>query len=144
MYKVPQVSLIRGACSIMYASDCERFNQKLWSSGMDDIKRHNFNFSEALAGRHLHEIVLSHRDLTPRMPRPLPDCRHYILHEDLRVPMIGLEKEQLPPGFQQAVENAEVLREGTVTKYSGANDVIETLGSELRREILDQDRIDVG
>jgi hypothetical protein len=88
-------------------------------------------------------LYFSHGGLTGRLPCPPADQWYDVLDEDLRIPMIGLKKKELPPWFKQLEQYAKVLLVLFVAKDGGAYDVIETLRGQVRREALDGNHANV-
>src|SRR5260370_10254209 len=105
-------------------------NEGTWGSRMNDVIRDDFQIWKSLMGCYMHELVLAHSHLTPRLYRP--HSREMVLCENLGIPIVRLKEEKLPSRFEQTVKGGEILRILVVAQNRGADHIIET----LRRKII--------
>src|SRR5260370_17899556 len=96
---------------------------------MNDVIRDDFQICESLMGCYMHELVLAHSHLTPRLSRP--PSREMVLCENLGIPIVRLKEEKLPSRFEQTVKGCEMLRLLDVARNRVTADIIETLGRNI-------------
>ena len=110
---------------------------------MDDVIRNDIDVNEALLRGNLHQDVSAHADLALGVARPAAQWRDEALEKYLRVPIIGLEKENLAAWLEQPVQGLKVLGEKVVAEDRGTHNVVESFRRQVVEKILDVDELDI-
>ena len=105
----------------------DRGNQLRRRARMEDVVGDDLELDVARARCVLYELPAPHADLALGVPRPAPDRSYHRLHEDLRVPEVRLEEEQLTARLQQSVQHPQVLAVAVVADDRRPDDVVEAL-----------------
>src|SRR5690349_8659577 len=119
-------------------------NERARQHRMDDVVGDRLDVREAMVGRHVHQLVLSHPDLAGGIPEAASEGAHRPLEHDLRVPEVGFEEEDLTARLEEAVDVPEIEAVGVVTEDGGADDVVEALGGQVAPDVGDMDEARVG
>src|SRR5882724_8727995 len=83
-------------------------NEGARQHGVDDVVGNRLDLREAVVRRHVHQLVLSHPDLTRGVSQAPPERADRALEENLRVPEVGLEEQELSTRLEQAVDLLEI------------------------------------
>src|SRR5258707_11573441 len=110
---------------------------------MDDVVRNDIDVDEALLRSNFHQDVFAHADLALSVACPAPEGPDDALEKYLRIPVIGLKKENLAARLEQPVQGLKVLGEKLVAEDRGAQYVVEAFCWEVVEEILDVNEVDI-
>src|SRR5262249_37733184 len=98
---------------------------------MHDVIGDDVDVRKPLVRRHLHQAVLAHSYLTASLACPPPKRRYGVFEKDLRVPVVGLEEQELAPGFQRPPQGPQGLRVLIMTQDGRPDRVVKCFGGQI-------------
>src|SRR5260370_6571837 len=103
---------------------------------MNDVERDDVDFYEPLLRGNLQQSVLPKGQLAWSLPGPSAQPRQDILDRHLRVPVVGLEKQNLPSELQQSPNHRQILPVEVVTENGSTDDVVKALRRQVLQKVI--------